>query len=142
VHKRQFGDHIRRARGDESRLQFCRRLGLSYTFVRAIEHGRRLPSDRLLAELAVALGLDHRQLVLRAYCDRSPSLCAILEEHGLVERNGTKSSALRNGRSRGGGSIVPRAPSRISSSRRKRPPARIAQARKKAGRAQAKGRRG
>lgn len=74
---------LRKARGRESRVQFARRLGLSYTFVRAMEHGQRFPSDKVLMEIAQRLDLDSDNFLLAAWCDRSPGLDKVLRERGL-----------------------------------------------------------
>lgn len=79
----KLGNILQRTRGKESRVQFARRLGLSYTFVRAMEHGMRHPSDRVLVEIADRLGLDSSELLLAAYCDRSPMLARVLETRGI-----------------------------------------------------------
>ena len=79
----KLGNILQRARGKESRVQFARRLGLSYTFVRAMEHGMRHPSDRVLVEISDRLGLDSSELLLAAYCDRSPMLARVLETRGI-----------------------------------------------------------
>ena len=85
----KLGNILQRARGKESRVQFARRLGLSYTFVRAMEHGMRHPSDRVLIEIADRLGLDSSELLLAAYCDRSPMLARVLETRGIEVEPGT-----------------------------------------------------
>lgn len=64
-------------------MQFARKLGLSYTFVRAMEHGLRYPSDKVLLEIAQRLGLDADELLLAAYCDRSPYLAKVLAGRGI-----------------------------------------------------------
>lgn len=79
----RFGKILRRTRGPESRLSFARRLKLSYTFVRAMEDGLRFPSDVVLETIAERLNLDVDDLVLAAYCDRSPALATALRERGL-----------------------------------------------------------
>ena len=79
----KLGNILQRTRGKESRVQFARRLGLSYTFVRAMEHGMRHPSDRVLVESADRLGLDSSELLLAAYCDRSPMLARVLDTRGI-----------------------------------------------------------
>ena len=48
----RLGTILRTVRGSESRVQFARRLELSYTFVRALEHGQRFPSDPVLKRIA------------------------------------------------------------------------------------------
>lgn len=79
----KLGTILRRKRGNASRLSFARKLQLSYTFVRALEEGIRLPSDEVLMEIAEALDLDFRQLILAAYCDRSPTLEETLRGCGV-----------------------------------------------------------
>jgi transcriptional regulator with XRE-family HTH domain len=74
---------LKQARGRESRVQFARRLGLSYTFVRAMEHGQRFPSDRVLMEIAERLDLDADDFLLAAWCDRSPGLDKVLRDRGV-----------------------------------------------------------
>ena len=76
--KSLLGHCLREIRGGQSRLQFAKRLGLSYTFVREMELGNRLPSDEVLLSLASRLETDHGRLVLFAYCDRSPALRSVL----------------------------------------------------------------
>lgn len=78
-----LGDLIIQARGKESRVQFARRLGLSYTFTRALESGTRFPSDAVLAHIAKELGLELHKLVLAAYCARSQALTDALRHRGL-----------------------------------------------------------
>jgi transcriptional regulator with XRE-family HTH domain len=73
-----LGHCLREIRGGQSRLQFAKRLGLSYTFVREMELGNRLPSDEVLLSLATRLEVDFGRLVLYAYCDRSPALRSVL----------------------------------------------------------------
>lgn len=74
---------LRKARGRESRVQFARKLGLSYTFVRAMEHGQRFPSDRVLMDIAQRLDLNPDEFLLAAWCDRSPGLDKVLRERGI-----------------------------------------------------------
>ena len=80
----RFGQILRRARGHESRLSFARRLELSYTFVRSMEDGSRFPSDFVLETIAQRLNLNPDDLLLAAYCDRSPALATALRGHGIV----------------------------------------------------------
>ena len=80
----RLGTILRRARGDASRLSFARKLRLSYTFVRSLEEGLRLPSDDVLIEIADHLGLDRKELILAAYCDRSSVLEGTLRECGVT----------------------------------------------------------
>jgi transcriptional regulator with XRE-family HTH domain len=79
-----LGVYLRELRGEESRLQFAKKLGLSYTFVREMELGNRLPSDEVLLDLASRLHADHRRLLLYAYSDRSPPLRRVLEENDVA----------------------------------------------------------
>lgn len=79
--KSLLGAYLRQLRGTESRLQFARRLGLSYTFVREMELGNRFPSDEVLLALGGTLNADHRRLLLYVYSDRSPALHKVLKEH-------------------------------------------------------------
>ncbi len=67
---KRLGTILERSRGENTRVQFAKGLGLSYTFVRAMEHGLRFPSDKVLMEIAEKLGLDPEELLLAAYCDR------------------------------------------------------------------------
>ncbi len=80
---KRLGAILENARGKESRVQFARKLGLSYTFVRAMEHGLRFPSDKVLIEIAEKLGKDAEELFLAAYCDRSPHLAEVLVDRGV-----------------------------------------------------------
>lgn len=83
--KRLLGSYLKGIRGTESRLKFSKRIGLSYTFVREMELGNRLPSDEVLLSLAARLAVDHRPLFLFAYCDRSPELLNTLQGGGWAE---------------------------------------------------------
>ncbi len=76
--KRLLGAHLRELRAARSRVQFAKLLGLSYTFVREMELGNRLPSDEVLLALADKLHADHRRLLIYTYCDRSPALRKVL----------------------------------------------------------------
>jgi transcriptional regulator with XRE-family HTH domain len=80
----RLGAILKRARGKESRVQFARKLELSYTFVRAMEHGLRFPSDKVLLEIADRLGESSEELLLAAYCDRSPLLAGVLTARGIA----------------------------------------------------------
>lgn len=75
----RLGAILKNARGKESRVQFARKLELSYTFVRAMEHGLRFPSDKVLLDIADRLGESSEELLLAAYCDRSPLLAEVLK---------------------------------------------------------------
>jgi len=96
----KLGNILQRTRGKESRVQFARRLGLSYTFVRAMEHGMRHPSDRVLVEIADRLSLDASELLLAAYCDRSPMLARVLETKGIDVEPGTAEGVTETTESR------------------------------------------
>jgi len=76
---------LRDLRAGQSRLQFAKTLGLSYTFVREMELGNRLPSDEVLLELASRISADPRPLVFCAYCDRSPALRKVLSSSDISD---------------------------------------------------------
>ena len=78
-----FARLLRRARGDESRLGFSKRIGFSYTFVRAMEAGTRFPSDEVLQDIAMRLHINADELLLAAHCDRSPALTRALKRLGV-----------------------------------------------------------
>ena len=80
----RLGAILKKARGKESRVQFARKLELSYTFVRAMEHGLRFPSDKVLLDIADRLGESSEELLLAAYCDRSPLLAEVLKARGVA----------------------------------------------------------
>lgn len=80
----RLGAILKKARGKESRVQFARKLELSYTFVRAMEHGLRFPSDKVLLDIADRLGESSEELLLAAYCDRSPLLAEVLRGRGIA----------------------------------------------------------
>lgn len=80
----RLGSILKNARGKESRVQFARKLELSYTFVRAMEHGLRFPSDKVLLEIARRLNENPENLLLAAYCDRSPLLADVLCNRGVA----------------------------------------------------------
>lgn len=84
----RLGSILKSARGKESRVQFARKLELSYTFVRAMEHGLRFPSDKVLLEIAERLGENPENLLLAAYCDRSPLLADVLIGRGVAVPEG------------------------------------------------------
>ncbi|MFT7669337.1 MAG: transcriptional regulator with XRE-family HTH domain [Planctomycetota bacterium] len=84
---------MKRARGKASRVQFARKLELSYTFVRAMEHGLRFPSDKVLLDIAECLGEDPGDLFLAAYCDRSTHLAGVLTSLGVKIPEGGEVSA-------------------------------------------------
>lgn len=87
--KSLLGAYLHQLRGTESRLQFSKRLGLSYTFVREMELGNRLPSDEVMSKIATRLGADPRRLFLYAYSDRSAALRKVLQENDVAELWGT-----------------------------------------------------
>ncbi len=80
----RLGRILKEARGGQSRVQFARHLGLSYTFVRAMEHGSRYPSDKVLLDIAERLGIESGKMILAAYCDRSPDLAEALRVRGAA----------------------------------------------------------
>lgn len=80
---KRLGAILKRARGKQSRVQFARKLGLSYTFTRAMEHGLRFPSDEVLLGIAERIDRDSSELLLAAYADRSPLLAKVLAERGI-----------------------------------------------------------
>jgi transcriptional regulator with XRE-family HTH domain len=88
---KSLGRILLASRGGLSRAEFARRLDFSYTYVRALELGLRFPSDPVLSEIARKLGLDADELIIAAYCDRSPHLHRALRERGLSDTR----SALR-----------------------------------------------
>jgi transcriptional regulator with XRE-family HTH domain len=81
---RRLAALLKRARGSVGRVHFARQVGLSYTFVRAVEHGERYPSDKVLLEIAECLGEDPEELFLAVYCDRSPYLAQVLRGRGIT----------------------------------------------------------
>lgn len=82
----RLGRILSGVRGDETRAKFARRLEFSYTYVRALELGLRSPSDGVLVEIAHKLKLDPGDLLIAAYCDRSPRLTDALVARGIVQR--------------------------------------------------------
>lgn len=82
----RLGTRLRSLRGGRSLVAFSRALGLSYTFVREMERGNRLPSDAVILRLAERLQCDAGELALLCHCDRS----ALLAEH--LERLGVESA--------------------------------------------------
>lgn len=71
-------------RGTRSLVAFAKSLGLSYTFVREMERGNRLPSDEVTLQLAERLQIDAGELSLLTYCDRSPMLAEHLQKLGVA----------------------------------------------------------
>ena len=51
--------------------------------MRSLEEGLRLPSDEVLIEIAERLGLDRKELIIAAYCDRSATLEETLRQCGI-----------------------------------------------------------
>ena len=80
----RLGNLLKAHRGEESRLSFVKRLKLSYTFVRSMEEGLRLPSDEIIQQIATCLEIDMDELILATYCDRSALLAKALQSRGLV----------------------------------------------------------
>jgi transcriptional regulator with XRE-family HTH domain len=80
---KNLGTKLRTLRGSRSLVAFARALGLSYTFVREMERGNRLPSDDVIHQLAERLGVDAGELALLTYCDRSELLAAHLRTLGI-----------------------------------------------------------
>ena len=70
--KRTFGDRIRELRDarDLSLREFAKKLNLAPAFISDIEHGRRYPSDEVLARMARLLETNVKDL--RAYDHRPP----------------------------------------------------------------------
>lgn len=93
----RLGTILKNARGKESRVQFARKLELSYTFVRAMEHGLRFPSDKVLLDIAERLGVNSEELLLAAYCDRSPELASVLKRRGIAIPVGSEEEESMNG---------------------------------------------
>jgi transcriptional regulator with XRE-family HTH domain len=91
----RLGSILKKARGKESRVQFARKLELSYTFVRAMEHGLRFPSDKVLQEIAGRLGANPDELLLAAYCDRSLPLANVLGARGVLIPEGQEEPAAQ-----------------------------------------------
>ncbi len=81
----RLGKLLKARRGEASRLSFAKKLTLSYTFVRSLEEGLRLPSDGIVEQIADCLDLDADELLIATYCDRSQALARVLTERGVVE---------------------------------------------------------
>lgn len=79
----RLGFRLRSLRGPRSLAAFAKVLDLSYTFVREMERGNRLPSDEVLADIAQSLKVDAGELALMTYCDRSDLLATHLAKCGL-----------------------------------------------------------
>lgn len=77
--KCRLGRILETWRGDTPRTELAEILGLSYTFVRSMERGQRFPSDPELKKIARKLGLSADDLIIAAYCDRSPLLASALQ---------------------------------------------------------------
>ncbi|MCI0621448.1 MAG: helix-turn-helix domain-containing protein [Acidobacteria bacterium] len=87
-----FGERIRelRARRKLSLREFAKRLGgISAAFLSDVELGRRYPSERVLASMARALGVEAEEL--RAYDTRPP----VEDIRRLAESNPAYGPALR-----------------------------------------------
>lgn len=76
---KRLGRILKSWRGDTPLTELSEILGLSYTFVRSMETGERFPSDRELMKISRKLGLEADELIIAAYCDRSPALASALE---------------------------------------------------------------
>jgi transcriptional regulator with XRE-family HTH domain len=79
----RLGPRLRNLRGQRSLAAFAKALDLSYTFVREMERGNRLPSDEVLVQLAERLQVDAGELALLTYCDRSELLAEHLGKCGI-----------------------------------------------------------
>ncbi|MCC6408102.1 MAG: helix-turn-helix transcriptional regulator [Planctomycetes bacterium] len=79
----RLGTRLKSLRGARSLVAFAKALGLSYTFVREMERGNRLPSDDVIVQLAERLGVDAGELALLTYCDRSQMLAEHLRAIGV-----------------------------------------------------------
>lgn len=80
----RLGNLLKAHRGEESRLSFVKKLQLSYTFVRSMEEGLRLPSDEIIQQISEKLEIDVDELILATYCDRSSLLSQALQARGIV----------------------------------------------------------
>ena len=107
----RLGAILKNARGKESRVQFARKLELSYTFVRAMEHGLRFPSDKVLLEIADRLGENSEELLLAAYCDRSPLLAEVLSARGVAIPEGEEEPAAKDVPAATAATLTPQPPS-------------------------------
>ena len=79
----RLGTRLHALRGERSLVAFSRALGLSYTFVREMERGNRLPSDDVILRLAERLHVEPGELALLTYCDRSELLARHLGALGI-----------------------------------------------------------
>jgi transcriptional regulator with XRE-family HTH domain len=79
----RLGTRLRSLRGPRSLAALAKVLDLSYTFVREMERGNRLPSDEVLVHIAHSLKVEAGELALMTYCDRSELLAAHLAKCGL-----------------------------------------------------------
>ena len=69
--------------------------------MRSLEEGLRYPSDDVLVGIANRLDLDPKELILEAYCDRSPILReAITSLMADVDGTGAAAPDLQDGVSR------------------------------------------
>ncbi len=67
-----FGDTIKQARqGRFSQQTLGEQIGVWGTYIGQIEKGERVPSDARCLQLAKALGLDARKLLIAAYRERA-----------------------------------------------------------------------
>jgi len=81
----RFGEIIRRARGDRlSQQALGQQIGVWGTYIGQIEKGERVPSDERCLQLAEALGLEHRTLLVAAYQERAQAK----EAQGLFRQMG------------------------------------------------------
>lgn len=110
----RLGKLLRDHRGTESRLSFVKKLRLSYTFVRSIEEGLRLPSDQIVAQIAECLDLDTEELLIAAYCDRSEPLARALAKHGVPGAALTVAAASEPEPPLPGNSVMPEAADNLS----------------------------
>lgn len=75
--------YLHQMRGQDSLVAFSRKLGLSYTFVREMERGNRLPSDDVIVRIGERLAVDPTDLALLTYRDRSSLLAQALSRRGV-----------------------------------------------------------
>ena len=72
--RKRFGEMLRSARRARglSQAAVARAANISPVFVSQIETGQRVPSDRIVKDLAAALGLEWQELLRAVYRLRSP----------------------------------------------------------------------